>query len=252
MFAKKPLDALWYQAGSLGVVALLATTALALAHQVTAPRIAQAQAQDLAQSLARVVPEAFADNVISEDFIDLERPPAKPLRVYRPRKEGTQVGVIFQVTGKGYAGPIDILMGVDTQGQLTGVRVLRHTETPGLGDKIEAHRDDWIFTFEGKSLENPPPARWAVKKEGGVFDQFAGATITPRAVVMAVRDGLMFYEANRHQLFAADTPDTAPSPPETPSQSDTTGPTEAAPASLTAEDAPPAPLPDAPHKETPP
>jgi Na+-translocating ferredoxin:NAD+ oxidoreductase subunit G len=201
MSATKPLDALWYQAGSLGLVALLATAALAVAHQATAPRIAQAQAQDLALSLSRVLPEGFADNAVSGDFVDVEREGAKPLRIYRPRKEGVQVGVIFQVVGKGYAGPIDILMGVDAKGQLTGVRVLRHTETPGLGDKIEAQRDDWVLSFNGKSLEDPPPAKWAVKKEGGVFDQFAGATITPRAVVNAVREGLQFYQAQRHRLF---------------------------------------------------
>jgi len=79
----------------------------------------------------------------------------------------------------GYAGPIALILGLDIQGKILGVRVLAHTETPGLGDRIEIQRDDWILSFNGRSLGNPPAERWAVKKDGGDFDQFSGATITP-------------------------------------------------------------------------
>jgi electron transport complex protein RnfG len=82
-----------------------------------------------------------------------------------------------------------------------GVRVIAHKETPGLGDKIEPAKDKWIFAFDGKFLGDPPADRFAVKKDGGVFDQFAGATITPRAVVKAVKGGLQFFEANKAQLL---------------------------------------------------
>jgi electron transport complex protein RnfG len=82
-----------------------------------------------------------------------------------------------------------------------GVRVTRHTETPGLGDKIEARRAPWILDFNGKSLKAPVPARWGVKKDGGDFDQFAGATITPRAIVTAVRLGLERFAANRAAML---------------------------------------------------
>jgi electron transport complex protein RnfG len=92
-------------------------------------------------------------------------------------------------------------MGVSRDGQLLGVRVLSHRETPGLGDKIEAAKATWIHAFEGKSLASPPPDKWAVKKDGGAFDQFSGATITPRAVVRAVKDGLELFARERPRLL---------------------------------------------------
>jgi electron transport complex protein RnfG len=109
--------------------------------------------------------------------------------------------VVFQVTGYGYAGRILCMMGVDREGRILGVRVLKHAETPGLGDKIEPAKADWIHRFEGKSLGNPPPEQFAVKKDGGVFDQFAGATITPRAVVKAVKGGLEFFTREKSVLL---------------------------------------------------
>jgi electron transport complex protein RnfG len=97
-------------------------------------------------------------------------------------------------------------MGIDRSGHITGVRVIKHKETPGLGDKIEAAKNSWIFAFEGKSLGDPAADKWAVKKDGGVFDQFAGATITPRGVVKAVKGGLEFFEKNRAQLLDVSAP----------------------------------------------
>jgi electron transport complex protein RnfG len=94
-----------------------------------------------------------------------------------------------------------VLLGIDENGKLLGVRVLLHTETPGLGDKIEVNKSDWITRFAGKSLGDPPEAQWAVKKDGGPFDQFAGATITPRAVVNSIRDGLRLFAAQRKTLL---------------------------------------------------
>jgi Na+-translocating ferredoxin:NAD+ oxidoreductase subunit G len=88
-------------------------------------------------------------------------------------------------------------------GRISGVRVLAHRETPGLGDKIEVERDDWILDFDGRSLSQPPRERWRVRRDGGAFDQFTGATITARAVVSAVRDALIYFSAHRDELFAA-------------------------------------------------
>jgi len=100
-------------------------------------------------------------------------------------------GFIFkQLTNDGYNGQINLWIGVDTKNNIIGVRVIDHKETPGLGDKIEAGVSGWIHTFEGRSLLSEPDAAWTVKKDGGVFDQFSGATITPRAVVIAVKAGL--------------------------------------------------------------
>jgi len=106
------------------------------------------------------------------------------------------------VAPDGYSGSIKLLVGVYADGTLAGVRVLAHKETPGLGDAIEATRSDWILTFEGKSLNNPPPKAWAVKKDGGAFDQFTGATITPRAVVKAARQFLIYFQQHKEQLLA--------------------------------------------------
>ena len=123
------------------------------------------------------------------------------LTVHRARKGGALRAVLYEMSGNGYGGRIVLLMAVDVDGRVVGVRVTKHTETPGLGDKIEVARNDWIRSFDGKSLQQPEPARWAVKKDGGVFDQFAGATITPRAVVGTVRKGLEFFAAHRAELI---------------------------------------------------
>jgi electron transport complex protein RnfG len=93
------------------------------------------------------------------------------------------------------------MMGIDSSGTILGVRVLSHSETPGLGDRIEAKKDDWIFSFNKLSLNNTPDAMWAVKKDGGRFDQFSGATITPRAVVKAVKSGLDLFHAHSKEML---------------------------------------------------
>jgi electron transport complex protein RnfG len=93
------------------------------------------------------------------------------------------------------------MMGVDRDGKMLGVRVIKHSETPGLGDKIEPAKSDWIHGFEGKFLGSPPAEKFAVKKDGGVFDQFAGATITPRAVVKSVKGGLAFFAKEKARLL---------------------------------------------------
>lgn len=187
-----------YQPLLLGAVALLASASLAWAASATRDAIAAAEARDLRDSLAQVLPEGFADNDLLADSAQVEVGEAKPLTVYRARLGGTPQGTVFKVVGKGYAGPITILMAVDRDGRTLGVRVLKHTETPGLGDKIEIGKADWITTLSGKTLES---ARWAVKKDGGEFDQFAGATITPRAVLNAVRGGLETFARHREAML---------------------------------------------------
>lgn len=188
-----------YQGILLGAVALLTSAALALAARLTGPDIAAAEARDLQQSLAQVLPGQY-DNDLLKDSLTLPGPDGEVM-VYRARRAGRVEAVVFRVTGKGYAGPIACIMGVDREGRLLGVRVLAHKETPGLGDKIEPAKDGWINAFAGKSLQAPPPDEWAVKKDGGVFDQFSGATITPRAVVKAVKGGLEFFAREQHRLL---------------------------------------------------
>lgn len=217
-------DTVWYQTVSLGLVTLIAGATLALAHRATGPAILEAEARDVAASLSQVLPQDFAENDLLGDTIEIIGDDGKSLTVHRARSAGEVAAVVFQITGRGYAGPIHLVMGVDRDGRVTGVRVTRHSETPGLGDKIEVNRDPWIHAFAGRTLTDPAPSHWTVKKDGGDFDQFAGATITPRAVVLAVRKGLELFESQQSNLFAdapltdplSQTPPSTSSPPATP------------------------------------
>lgn len=193
-------EKLGYQPVLLGVFALLASGALAWVSESTAAAIAAAEAKDLRDSLAEVLPQGFADNDFLHDTVDLENK-GKTVTIYRARQGDAVKGAIFKVAERGYAADITILMAVDADGKILGARVLKHAETPGLGDKIELAKAPWIKGFDGKSLADPQPEKWGVKKDGGVFDQFAGATITPRAVVKAVKGGLDFYAAHRKEIL---------------------------------------------------
>lgn len=186
----------------LGGFSLAATLLLAVANALTLAPIAHSAQEDLRRSLEQVIPANNHDNNPATDTLVLNTD-GKDVLVYRARQGDRVSGVAFEVSQRGYSGPIRVLLGIDAAGQLTGVRVLHHTETPGLGDKIEANRSDWITRFTGRSLGNPPDAQWAVKKDGGPFDQFAGATITPRAVVTAIRQGLRLFSVQRRTLLEA-------------------------------------------------
>ncbi len=186
----------------LGAFTLLAATLLVVADRFTRDPIAARGAEDLKASLAQVIPPSLQDNDPVADALTIESASGQPVRVYRAMQQGQVTAVAFQVTGLGYAGPIELIMGLDTQGRILGVRVLSHRETPGLGDRIEAAKDDWILGFAGHSLGDPPESRWAVKKDGGDFDQFSGATITPRAVVGAFKKGLQLFTAQQATLLA--------------------------------------------------
>ncbi len=188
-----------YQPALLGVVALLASGALAMASTATHDAIAAAEAKDLRDSLSEVLPSGMADNDFLKDTVNVDRD-GQPVTIYRARQGSEMKAALFKVAGRGYAGEIQILMAVDMDGKTLGVRVLKHAETPGLGDKIEAKKDPWIKSFDGKSLGEPEPEKWAVKKDNGVFDQFAGATITPRGVVKAVKGGLEFFAAHKTEI----------------------------------------------------
>ena len=197
-------DKLAYQPISLGIIALIASAALALAYSATKDHIAAAEQHDMQMSLAQVLPAGFADNDLLADVRELTNAKGKPVKVHIAKQAGVGVGAVFQVAERGYAGDIVVLMAVDADGKVLGARVLKHIETPGLGDKIEVARHPWIKSFDGKSLADPAPEKWGVKKDGGIFDQFAGATITPRAVVKAVKGGLEFFAAHRAEILEGD------------------------------------------------
>ena len=192
-------DKLGYQPLLLGIVALLASGALAVVSGATGPAIAAAEAKDLRDSLAEVLPAGLADNDFLKDTVELQKD-GKTLTIYRARHGSEIKAALFKVAERGYAGDIQVLMAVDMDGRTLGVRILKHSETPGLGDKIDVKKDDWVLDFNGKSLAEPVPEQWGVKKDNGVFDQFAGATITPRAVVKAVKGGLEFFAARKAEI----------------------------------------------------
>jgi electron transport complex protein RnfG len=198
-----------YQAGLLGGFATLAAALLIVGNNATYRPIAQRQAEDLLESLSQVLPDTIHDNRLLDNAIMIEAD-GRPVTIYRALKDQHLTGFAFQTTGYGYAGAIQLLLGIDPQGELLGVRVLAHAETPGLGDRIEAAKDDWILGFKGRSLANTPEAAWHVRKDGGEFDAFSGATITPRAVVKAVHDGLLLFNTHRDQLVVLDEAPNAP------------------------------------------
>lgn len=191
-------------AGTLTLFATIAALLLAMGDFRTRPEIELRLAEDLKAILSQVVPEALHDNDLTRDTLTVDGPTGAPMTIYRALNKGQVVAIALPVIGQGYAGAIELVMGVGTNDDVLGVRVLSHAETPGLGDKIDAQKNDWILGFTGLSLAALAPDQWKVKKDGGVFDQFSGATITPRAVVKAVRQGLDFVHTNHAALFAGD------------------------------------------------
>jgi len=189
-----------YQAALLGGFATLAAALLIVGNDSTHEAIAERQAEDLLASLAQVIPDKLHDNDLLANAIRVDGSDGRPLTIYRAMKDQHITGFAWRTAAQGYAGAIDLLLGIDASGQLLGVRVLAHAETPGLGDKIEVEKSTWITGFNGRSLRNTPDTEWHVKKDGGRFDQFSGATITPRGVVKAVHEGLVFFRAHRDEL----------------------------------------------------
>jgi len=191
----------------LGLFAVAGTAIVSLTFDLTRDTIADMEREYLLNSLHIILAENEHDNDLFSDTRQLLAPQQlgskKPITVYRARKAGKPVAAVFSsVAPDGYNGDIHLLVGVYADGSLAGVRVLKHLETPGLGDRIEADRSDWILGFDGLTLRHPDNKGWAVKKDGGSFDQFTGATITPRAVVKAVHKTLLYFQQNRQMIFA--------------------------------------------------
>ena len=190
----------------LGLFAIATVGLVAVLQQATAERIATTQRAAQVRALSEILPMGSYDNYLLDNSLQLHDPllgSKSPQTAYIALKDGKPSAVILRATAPdGYSGIIQLLVGIRADGQLAGVRVLTHRETPGLGDKIDLAKSAWIRSFDGKSLSNPNEDGWAVKKDRGEFDQFAGATITPRAVVKAVHKALQYFDANQQQLFA--------------------------------------------------
>ncbi len=202
----------------LAMFAVIGVGLVAFTYQATKDQIAENERQALLKSLNALVPSESIDNDIVTDLTvvsNQEKLGTAETTVYLGRKEHRPVAAVFtSIAPDGYSGQIKLLVAVLADGSLGGVRVVAHKETPGLGDKIEVEKSDWIHVFRGKSLGNPDPAKWKVKRDGGIFDQFSGATITPRAIVKAVKNTLLYYKDNGKSLFLAK-PKTVPADAET-------------------------------------
>lgn len=189
----------------LGLFGVLGAGLVALSYEGTAEQIAQNERDALLEQLEVLVPAATVDNDMLTDVVDVSAPEvmgAEHTRVHLARHGETPVAAVFSpVITQGYSGPIRLIVAVRYDGSVAGVRVLSHRETPGLGDKIEIERTDWIKDFDNKSLLDPSAEQWHVRRDGGVFDQFTGATITPRAVVKGVKNTLEYFEAHKPALF---------------------------------------------------
>ncbi len=185
----------------LGTFSMAAAAILVTGNWLTADEIKKRTAEDLANALRQVVPDALNDGDLQANQVTVEAADGTPVTAYRATLDGRVTAVALPLTAAGYGGTIRLILGVDRAGAVLGVRVIQHSETPGLGDRIDVSKSDWITRFAGRSLGAPPEDQWAVKKDGGTFDQFSGATITPRVVVTAVRDGLRLFRTHRARLL---------------------------------------------------
>ena len=193
------------------VFSLVGTAALAWTYKAAHPAIEASEKKEKLLLLSQVMPNRLYDN----DLIGSQREvPANDLlgtsqasAVWTARKGGQFTGLVLEaIAADGYSGDIALLIGISTTGDILGVRVTAHHETPGLGDYIDIVKSNWIRQFDGRSLTRPEVKLWKVKKDGGEFDSVAGATITPRAVVKAVRNALEYVDKHRTELLGVNPP----------------------------------------------
>lgn len=226
------IKAIKKNSGVLAIFALLSTGVVALTHALTEDKIIEQKQKNLLKVLNEVIPENKHNNQLqnyctlftSQEYLGSD----EPQPAYIAMLDEQQTGIAIQaIAPDGYNGKIKLIVGLDNWGTVTGVRILEHSETPGLGDKIELKVSNWIESFTGKRInlynqsigedgyigataarlgqapksEGWSIKQWAVRKDGGEFDQFTGATITPRAVVKAVKNVSIFYQSNLRYMY---------------------------------------------------
>lgn len=191
----------------LAFFAFITAAVIVITQNSTEDLIDANKQKALEKALFELIPVSTHNNQMLEDKILLEKGTLsnrKARFAYFAFKDGKAVAVVLPATAPdGYGGEIQLIIGIYFNGELAGVRVVPpHNETPGLGDAIETKKSNWILNFNQKSLVNPLPELWSVKKDGGAFDQMTGATITPRAVVSAVYKSLVYFDQNKNALLA--------------------------------------------------
>ena len=191
----------------LGLFAVITTGLIAVTHFSTKSRNETQQAHKLKSLINEVFPQDRHDNAILDDCIQLSSPllgSAEAQTIYRAKRQDEPVGfVVTTIAPNGYSGQIKMIVGITLDLEILGTRVIEHKETPGLGDKIDLAVSDWILSFSNKTFSDDNARQWQVKKDGGQFDQFTGATITPRAVVGSVANTARFVHDNMSQLLSA-------------------------------------------------
>ncbi|MEQ9879115.1 electron transport complex subunit RsxG [Pectobacterium aroidearum] len=191
-------------ATTLALFAAFTTAVTAVVNMLTEPTISHQAMLQQKILLDQVVPAELYNSDIQKECYVVTNPAlgsSAPHRVFIARQDGEPVAAALESTAPdGYSGAIRLLVGADFHGKVLGVRVTEHHETPGLGDKIEVRISDWITRFSGQMVQSEQDARWAVKKEGGMFDQFTGATITPRAVINSVKRSALYLQTLPSQI----------------------------------------------------
>jgi len=188
----------------LATFACVSTGVVAITHQLTENQIERQEKAQLLSILNQVIPHNLHDNELSEACVlvkDSALGTSESMPAYMATLNGEPSAVAIEaIAPDGYNGAIKIIVGVKQDGIVTGTRVLQHNETPGLGDKVDIRVTDWVLGFTGKTVTADNEEQWKVRKDGGQFDQFTGATITPRAVVKAVKQAVKYVNENRATL----------------------------------------------------
>jgi electron transport complex protein RnfG len=200
------IDAIRRSGLGIALFAVLAAGIIAITQVNTKEQILDNQAQAAARALFEIYPDKVDPDLYQHQLQLSSNAPGygEPKTSYQAIVNGEVQGVILPTrTSQGYSGDIDLLVGINRDGSLGGVRIVAHRETPGLGDGIDLSKSNWVLDFNGRVRQGTNDPRWAVRKDGGDFDQFTGATITPRAVVAATGDALDYFEANREALLTS-------------------------------------------------
>jgi len=189
----------------LCLFSLISALSVGLIHSLTFERIRTERHNVLRQTLNALVPQKRYDNALTQDTLSLTDPllgHTHAVIAYRARQQGKPVAVVIgSIAPDGYNGAITLLVAINLDGSLIGVRVVSHQETPGLGDKIELQKSAWIKQFDGASLTHPSEDKWRVQKDGGDFLALTGATITPRAITKAVYNTLRYFKQHQTDIF---------------------------------------------------
>ena len=193
----------------LAIFAIVCTAIVSLVNELTKDEIKAQEQLQLLNTLHSIIEPSRYNNNITQDCVNLSSPlignstnDKKMQTAYIARQDNQAIAIAMTSTAPdGYNGNIELIIAINMDGSVSGVRVLKHQETPGLGDKVELRKSNWINSFTGKKLLSDKDSRWAVTKDNGMFDQFTGATITPRTVVKAVKKTLLYFKDNKHSLL---------------------------------------------------